>query len=399
MSLTTPTTKELSDLIIAQLESTLNQTIPLLPKSFLRVLAKTLAGVFILLYKYAGFIFLQIFVATASIKDTTILGQIVSPLKEWGRLVGVGDPVAATNAELLIDITVTNQTSSLPAGTQLLNADNGVTYILLASVPLNAPTVQGTVRAAADQSAGTGAGTIGNLDPGAILSFANPLPNVNRDVVVNTQTVTAADEESSEAYRQRIIDRFQKRPQGGALADYEIWGEETPGIINVYPYTGDTPGEVDLYSEATPESSGSPDGIPTQAQLDAVKESTELDQDGLATRRPANAFVNSFPITRTPFDVTVFGLIVDNTADVQASINTATEEYFLNREPNIPGLSTPPRRDRITVSGLSGAIEDVVSSANGIFDSVTIEQGTVDINTYPLGQGEKSKLGSPVSFV
>jgi len=61
MSLVTPTTKELSDNIIAQLEATLNQTIPLLPRAFNRVLAKALAAVFILLYKYGGFIFLQIF--------------------------------------------------------------------------------------------------------------------------------------------------------------------------------------------------------------------------------------------------------------------------------------------------------------------------------------------------
>ena len=51
MSLDTTTTKEISDNIIAQLESTLNQTIPGLPKSFYRVLSKALSGVFILLWK------------------------------------------------------------------------------------------------------------------------------------------------------------------------------------------------------------------------------------------------------------------------------------------------------------------------------------------------------------
>ena len=99
MSLTTPTTKDISDNIIAQLEATLNQTIPLLPKSFLRVLAKVLGGVFVLLYKYGGFMFLQMVVSTESINETMVNGKVFSHFIEWGRLIGIGDPVAATQAE------------------------------------------------------------------------------------------------------------------------------------------------------------------------------------------------------------------------------------------------------------------------------------------------------------
>lgn len=398
MSLQTPTTKQISDNIIAQLEASLNQTIPLLPKSFLRVLAKALAGVFVLLYKYGGFMFLQIFVRTASASDTTVNGQVVNPLTEWGRLIGVGDPAAATNAELLIDITVENQTGILPSNTQLVNTSNGVTYITIGAVPLDASIVQATVRASSDQAGGGGAGAIGNLDPGAIVSFANPLANVARNAVVVTQTVTGADGESIDAYRERIIDRFQKRPQGGAYADYEQWGEEPAGILNVYPYTSDCPGQVDVYVEATPESSGNPDGIPTAAQLQEVLDSIELDQDGRATRRPANALANTFPITRTGFDIRVTGLIVDNLASTQASITQAVEEYFLDREPFIEGLSVLPRRDRITRSAVGGVVDDIVSANGGIFSSVIVSQNSVNVELYGLGIGEKAKAAT-VTFV
>lgn len=398
MSLQTPTTKQINDNIIAQLEASLNQTIPLLPKSFLRVLAKALAGVFVLLYKYGGFMFLQIFVRTASASDTTINGQVVNPLTEWGRLIGVGDPAPATNAELLIDITVENQTGVLPSNTQLVNTTNGVTYITIGAVTLNAPTVQATVRAASDQAGGGGAGAIGNLDPGAIVSFANPLANVARNAVVVSQIVTGADGESTDAYRERIIDRFQKRPQGGAYADYEQWGEEPAGIINVYPYTSDCPGQVDVYVEATPESSGDPDGIPTAAQLQEVLDSIELDQDGRATRRPANALANTFPITRTGFDVRVTGLQVDSPAQVQQTITQAIEEYFLDREPFIEGLSVLPRRDRITRSAVGGVVDDIVSASGGIFSSVIITQNSINIELYSLGIGEKAKAAT-VTFV
>lgn len=398
MSLQTPTTKQISDNIIAQLEASLNQTIPLLPKSFLRVLAKALAGVFVLLYKYGGFMFLQIFVRTASASDTTVNGQVVNPLTEWGRLIGVGDPAPATSAELLIDITVENQTGILPSNTQLVNTSNGVTYITIGAVQLNAPTVKATIRAASDQAGGGGAGAIGNLDPGAIVSFANPLANVARNAVVVSQTVTGADGESIDAYRERIIDRFQKRPQGGAYADYEQWGEEPAGIINVYPYTSDCPGQVDVYVEATPESSGDPDGIPTAAQLQEVLDSIELDQDGRATRRPANALANTFPITRTGFDVRVTGLQVDNLAQVQQSITQAIEEYFLDREPFIEGLSVLPRRDRVTRSAVGGVVDDIVSANGGIFSSVIITQNAINVELYSLGIGEKAKAAT-VTFV
>ena len=393
MALQTPTISEINATIIAQLEATLNQTIPLLPKSFLRVLSKTLAAVFVILYKYGGYIFLQMFVSTASDKQTIVNGLPITPLVEWGRLIGIGEPVAATNAELLVDITVENQTGSLPSGSQLINSDNGVTYITVGPVLLDAATVQATIKAVSDQTGGGGAGVIGNLGPTDVVSFANPLPNVARNAVVDSQVVTGANAESTAAYRQRVVDRFQARPQGGAYADYRIWGEEVVGIINIYPYTSASPGEVDVYAEATVASSGDPDGVPTGAQLTAVEDSIELDDNGLASRRPANAFVNVFAITRTAFDTEINGLVVDNLAQVQADIEAAIEDYYLAAEPFIDGLTIPPRRDRLTKSALIGIVADIVTAANGTFTTVDFEltAGGGAIDLHVLSEGEKAK--------
>lgn len=393
MALQTPTTAEISANIIANLEATLSQTIPLLPKSFLRVLAKTLGAVFILLYKYGGFIFQQIFVSSATIRETEINGIFLSPLIEWGRLLGVGDPVAATQAELEIDVTVVNQTGTLPSGSQLIGTVNGVTYITIGDVPLDAATISVIIRAVSDQAGGGGAGAIGNLQIDDEVTFANPLANVAQVAVVTAQQVTGADAEATEVYRQRVLDRFQKRLQGGALADYEIWGEEVAGIINIYPYTGNEPGEVDVFAEATIESSGSPDGIPTAAQLSAVFLSIEKDESGLATRRPANAFVNVFPITRTGFDSAVFGLVVDNPGQVQTDISAAITDFFAAAEPFIDGLTIPPRRDRITQSALIGLVEDIVTAVNGVFTTVTFTPTGAggSIPEYVLAKGEKAK--------
>lgn len=392
MSLATPTTRDLSDQIVAQIAASLSQSVPLLPKAFVRVLAWAIAGAIVLVYKYAGFIFLQMFVAHASAEETTVNGKTLIPLVEWGVLLGVGRPNAATKAELLIAVSVTDQTGSLPSGTQLLYAPTRVVYVTTADVAKDAPTIQVTIRAASDDAGGDGSGDIGNLQPDDIVSFASTPAGVATDAVVVSQSVTAADSEDSEVYRQRVIRHVQRRPQGGAYADYQGWAEEVEGIVHAYPYAGD-PGEVDVHCEATEESSGSADGIPTGAQLTAVAESIELEESGLATRRPVGAAVNVLAITRTEFDVQVSGLDPD-TAEIQASIEDGIDEYLRAREPFIVGLSVLPRDDRVTEAAVGGIVDDIVSAYGATVTTVELTPGPA----YTLGPGEKAKLGT-VTYV
>ncbi len=388
-----PTTGEIYQNLVAQMQSAINQKIPLLPKSFLRVLAKSLAAVFTILYKYGSFQFLQIFAATATIKDTEILGRTVSPLKEWGVLFGAGLPKLASSAELQLELTVSDQTGQIKIGTQFQGTSNGVLYLSTEAIALDAALVYVPIVAAADASGESGDGVIGNLEPGASVTFVNPIAQVNRTTSVYLVLALGVEAESEQAYRQRVIDRFQKRPQGGAYADYEIWSELTPGVLNAYPYTGLAPGTVDVYIEAA----DTVDGIPGGVLLTAVKASIELDTDGKAFRRPVNAFVNVRPITRSTFDVQVVGLVVDNAGAVQANITESIDSFFKSREPFITGISVPPRNDRITNSAVAGIVDDIVSSVNGVFSNVVIKKGSIPVSLYALGVGEKAK--SNVSFV
>lgn len=57
MSLPTQTTQQVADNMVGQIEASLSQTVPLFPKAF--------TGVFVLLWKYAGAIFLQLFISTS----------------------------------------------------------------------------------------------------------------------------------------------------------------------------------------------------------------------------------------------------------------------------------------------------------------------------------------------
>lgn len=395
MALTTPTTAQVSANIIAQLEAALSQTIPLLPKAFSRVLAKVLAGVFIVLYKYAGFSLLQQFVRFASFEETEVNGTIIRPLVEWGRLVGVGDPLAAEQAELDLTVTVLSQVGSLAGGSQLLYAPSGVVYQTIAAVTLDAATVTATVRATSDQAGGDGSGEIGNLEVGQVLQFASPIPNVATNATVAAVSVVGAEGETEEVYRARVFRRFQRRPQGGAYSDYQAWGSEVEGVRQVFPYTGD-PGEVDVYVEAV----AGADGIPDLALLEAVADAIEFDPNeapsptGLANRRPANAGVNVLPITRATFDVDISGFVADDEATVLAAIELGVDEFLRAREPFIVGLSTLPRLDRITQGAVAGVINEIAEANGATVASVTLYRSAVVIVEYTLAQGELAKLGT-----
>jgi len=399
MAYTAPTTTAISDQIVAGLEAQLSQTIPLLPKAFSRVLAKVLAGVYVLLWHYAQFIFFQIFVRYCTNDEVTIGSKVLRPLTEHGRLLGVGDPAAGTRAELHIAITVTNQTGSLAAGTQLLRSESGVIYITTYAVPLDAATVNAVMRAVSDPEGTNGIGDVGNLEDSDVVRFVSTPPNVSRDVVVISTAVQGADAEAVEVYRGRVIGRRRNRPQGGAPTDYRIWGEEVTGIIHVYPYKAATPGEMDIYVEATPESSGDPDGIPTQAQLDAVEASIRLDVNGLASRLPAGVeTLNMSAITRTGLEVVINGWDVpaDTDSECQTAVEDACEEYFLEREPWLLGLDALSRKDRAIATDIGGIIISIVSAHGGTVTSVEMQPAGYGspIDTYVLSAGEKTKLNS-----
>jgi hypothetical protein len=208
---------------------------------------------------------------------------------------------------------------------------------------------------------------------------------------VLSTVVQGADAEDWEVYRDRSIDLMQTPPQGGAYADYRIWARKVSGIVKAYVYTG-FPGQVDTYVEATPASSGSPDGIPTGAQLQQVLDSIHYNLTGLAERRPANALPNALAITRASFDVRVVGLDVPDPVAVQAALLEAVTEYFLVAEPYIPGLSVPPRLDRVTQSAVGGIVADIVSAAGGVFTTATLLKDSVETAIYSLAEGEKAKL-------
>jgi len=391
--MTTPPISQIRDNIVAQIEGELSTTIPLLPVGFTRVLATAMAAVFVLLYKYAGFTLLQLFVQHATYEPTTINGKTFRPLQMWGDLYGVTPRHAAARAEHTISVRVTTQSGTLPAGAQLVNPVNGYIHQVLSAVTLSSSTVNATILAVSDPSGGGGSGAGGNLTAGDVLQFVSPIKNVARDATVVSLDTQGTDAESVSSYRKRVLDKRRKPPQGGAHADYYHWAMEVPGIVDALPYNS-APGQVTVYVEATEASSGSADGIPSSSQLEAVAESIQFTTGGLAARRPVGAGVTVTAITRKTFDLVVAGLDVNDEAAVQASITTGVDEYLRSLSPYIVGLSVPPRADKMTQPGVAGVVFDIVNAANGSLSSVTINDSGSPVTVYNLQDGEKAKLGT-----
>ncbi len=219
----------------------------------------------------------------------------------------------------------------------------------------------------------------------------NAQENVEQTTTVNGITVIAIDGESTEDYRQRVINSFQATPANGTYVDYRIWGEGVDGIAAVYPYTGNIPGQVDVYVRSATE----PFGVPTAAQLDAVFQAIELDENGLATRRPANDFVNVVSIIPRDFDVEVSTLTVPvgvNLQEVKDSITLDLTNFFESRAPFINGLDFPPKVNRIAKNEILCIVDEVVNAVGGNFVDVTVNLDAAPVASYELGIGEITKF-------
>ncbi len=382
--MTAPTTAEINQNIIAQLEANLNQSIPLLPKAFNRVISKALAAVFTILYKYAGFNALQQFVRYASYSETTINGVTLVPLIEWGRLIGVGDPIAATYAEFDVNLPVTlaTGTSSIPEGTLFRADENGATYAATATVLVDSADSVTEVRVRAT----TQPGAAGNVSAGSSVVLAQPITGVDPNGTRGVEWVTAQDQEAEDDYRRRVDLRFRQRPQGGALIDYRAWGEDAGDVV-CYPYKSNIiEGQVETYVRSLSD----PDGVPTTAQLSAVLnfQISSEGEGGVNDRKPVNASNTVTAALSQAYVVTVDGLTgTTNETEAIASIIAAVEQQFADFEPYIFGLDTGPRTDNVTYFGVVGVVQAVVAEYSGTFTSLTLTRDGSPVTAELLPRG------------
>jgi len=389
------TIEEVRNIIINGLQQQFNNKLRILPKSFVKLLSTVLAGLYITLFKQIGWLFLQIFPNTAYWGEINILGIRIRPLVEWGKLLGLGEPNLGSQWTGLLRVTVNNINTKLDLGSQLKSSLTNKIYLTKTTKVLENDTELIEINC-------TETGTAGNLEPGEILTFVNPLGNVRKEAVVESVVKIAIDDETEAEYRYRVVNRWRMQPQGGALSDYRIWGQEVPGVLSIYPYNDDdSPAGVLLYVSGLP--SVYEDRIPSSELLIAVgKSCTYNPETGEAKRKPATAildpdfdesFKNIKPVSIIEFDVYINGLSGITALEFSESVRKPIDDYFLSREPYNRGLSNDNNKtDLVSRNNISSVVDQVAISFKSEFDNVEMGLNEETIPSYILGRGELCKL-------
>ena len=391
------TIEEVQQLLIRSFEHEFNTQLRILPKSFIKILCKVFAGVFIVIYKLVGWYFLQMFPETADWEEVTILGVRLRPLVKLGVLFGVGEPLAGVQWRGIITIDVLTQGSVLYSGTQLKSSVTGKLYIVEETKTLLQTKENVSVVC-------TEIGTAGNLEKNDTLNFVNPYGFIKTEAIVSDVARVGLDNELESSYRNRVVNRFRLQPQGGALADYRIWASEVPGVLNAYPYNDkEQPGGVLLYVSGIPDVYA--DRIPDKGLLRKVGEACTYDPEtGRATRKPLTAMLdpkndgsysNVKPITVAAFDVAITGVSGIVPADFAQVVKPALQNYFLDRDLYIRGLSDDNNRTNvISKNHVITVINQIAVSVKAIFETAEIRKDGKVMSLYTLDNGELARLGA-----
>jgi uncharacterized phage protein gp47/JayE len=303
MPVTIPTTKEISDKIVTDVEAEINQNVPLLAKSFIRVTAKAFAGCLTLVYKYGKWLLDQIFPQT----------QDQEALLKSGELIDLppNEPVAAV---LALDGTGTN-------GSQILTGERLVNNAGIVSIVQDSQTVVGGVVSVTVSALTTG--EAGNVLDGGTLTLVQPVGGIDSTFTVTSTIVNGEDGEELESYRDRIVEKNQNQPQGGSIVDYIIWGKQVTGITRVF-VERPSPGVINTY----PIQDNDPiSRIPTESKLTEVQ-----DYYRRGDVAPFQADPFALAADELEFDIEVNSLIPDTT-EVRNRIAANFSGYLLSREP------------------------------------------------------------------
>lgn len=385
------------DLLIQSFQEKFNNRLRLLPKSFIVVLAKVCAAVFVVPYKLAGWFYLQLFPDTASFDRVNVLGHDLRPLVKLGNLFGVGEPTSGQEWEGVIAAVVALEGQVIMQGAQLKSDKTGLVYVTSETVTTAGESVDIPVYCSQ-------AGAAGNLEIGDELKFVSPLSGVEQAAAVSSVTQAGVDDETEAHYRARVVNRYSNQPQGGALSDYRIWAFDAEGVLQTYPYNGEnSPGDVIIYVAGTTDVY--PTRVPGRELCVAVGEACTYDPEtGEANRKPLTAildpnndgtYLNIRPVSIVTIDLAVTGITGVDPGDFGAAFKSVAETYLLGREPYIRGLSDDNNRtNSVQTNSLIALANSVATGLKAAFGTVEMSIAGDAVESYTLGSGELCALGT-----
>ena len=351
MPFTRPTLTEIVVRIQNDIETRLTNVGSLFRRSILKILAKVTGGSNHLLYGYLNYLALQLFAMTADSQYLDTHGG------EYGI-----NKNSATYAIGSGTATGTNGTS-IPANTEL-QSSAGQVYTIDSEVTISGGSA--TVNFTASE-----AGADGNDDAGITLTFVSPIDNIDSTVTVSSNGIyNGADEETDEAYRERILTRKRLPPHGGSRNDYVTWAKENSGVTRAWclpQYLGNgTVGLAFVYDDST-------SIVPTAAQI------SDMEDYILEHEDPASGDTIGIPVTAEP-GFTVLTLteqtvnftisIYPNTAAVQTAVTNELTTLLYNE--GGPGETIYDSEINEAISQAAGEERhELVSPTAGIASSFT----------------------------
>ncbi|SMF94363.1 Uncharacterized phage protein gp47/JayE [Methylomagnum ishizawai] len=280
---------------------------PALRRSSNRVLADLNAGASHEMHGHLAWVGRQILAITADPDWLDYHGR------EW-----IGPRTPASQAQGGVRITGTDG-GVAPAGTVWRRAD-GATYTQDADA-----TIAGGIATGALTAVDYGAST--NVDAGAVLTIANPIPGINSSAAVAAGGLYGgSDAESDAAYLARILDRKQRPPEGGSAADYVRWAKLVPGVTRVWVTNEMGAGTVVVRFVRD----GDPSIFPNEASLDDVRAA-------IAPRAPfpSDWYVYAPTPQAIPFSI----WLSPSTAALRAAIQAELADLFVRE--GVPAGTIP----------------------------------------------------------
>lgn len=332
-----PTTKELYESILHDLQVELGVTNQVWNKRFLIPLALVQAAKLKLSYLALGNVQKNIF------PDLADSVQNGGTLERFGRVkIGRG-PQAATQGKYLLFVSGVVG-SYIKAGTTFKQTSTAVSsdvlYILDSEVVLLASIQEIEARCLTP-------GVEGRLNIGAELNLTAPIIGVDNKARVSLEVVIPNNSEDIEEYRRVVLESFRLMPQGGASSDYRIWAQDAIGVKQSYPYAvSGRVGEVNLFVEATIENSVDGHGTPTTTIIDDVKLKIEADPVTAQGRRPLATIVNVLPVIVYKIDIELPSF-QDLTAQKEAVILEVLRDLVDNIRPFVAGADVVANRNDV----------------------------------------------------
>lgn len=386
--ITLPTTEQIFEGLISDLEAQFDTTINEDGKTELRAQAASITAVMKQFYFALGA--LQENIWPDNCDEETLL--------RFGQTILNRAPFSATAGQYKIE--VTGQTGQVIPVNSVFKSDDdslspGILYILDTAYTMPASTGEITVRALT-------LGEDGKLEVGDTLTATSPFPLISSNAEVTEEVVQPFAEETISDYRSKVLMRMRYNIFPGSATFYRLCGEDVQGIRRIYPYAKHGyAGQSDLYVEATVVDSTDGKGTPSQLLMDEYEQACETNPDTSLPinergRRVMDAILNIRPITAMDVDIVVTGY-QGLTAAIEADIEEALTEWLYGVRPFVAGADILADKRSIINNIL---LANVIGQAkpNSIFTSITFQVDGTPYTTYEFLLGNIPYLNT-ITFV